>query len=53
MAKTKKYTREAILASDLFKGYQRDFVSALLVKPEYTIAEAKKIVSVFFDKKEK
>ena len=53
MAKTKKYTREAILASTLFRGYQRDFVSALLVKPEYTIPEAKKIVFGFFDKKEK
>ena len=53
MAKAKKYTREAILASDLFKDYQRDFVSILLVKPEYTLAEAKRIVSAFFEKKEK
>lgn len=53
MAKTKKYTREAILASKILKGYQRDFVSSLLVKPEYTVAEAKKIVSDFFNKKEK
>lgn len=53
MANTKKYKREAILASDVFKGYQRDFVSALLDKPEYTLAEAKKIVSAFFNKKEK
>lgn len=50
---TKKYTREAILASDLFKGYQKDFVSILLVKPEYTLAEAKKIVFAYFEKKEK
>ena len=45
---TKKYTREAILASEEFKAYQRDFVKALLVKPYYTLPEARRIVSDFF-----
>ncbi len=52
MAKNTKYTREALIASEHFKGYQKDFVSAILVKPEYTLAEAKKVVSAFFNRKE-
>lgn len=50
MAKAKKYTREAILASKEFEAYQQDFVKALLVKPEYTLAEAKEVVEAFFMK---
>ena len=46
--KTKKYTREALLASEEFKGYQKDFLSVLLKKPEYTLKEAQKVVSEFF-----
>ena len=53
MASKTKYTKEALLASEIFKDYQKDFVSVLLEKPEYTIAEAKKIVSAFFNKEEK
>ena len=45
---SKKYTREAILASEEFKGYQRDFLKALLHKPYYTLPEARRIVSDFF-----
>lgn len=53
MAKAKnetKYTREALLKSDVFNGYQRDFVSAILVDPYYTISEAKKLVEEYFTK---
>ena len=46
----KKFTSEAILASEEFRDYQQDFVKALLVKPEYTLAEAKRIVEAFFMK---
>lgn len=49
----KKYTREAILASKEFAGYQQDFLKVLLVKPEYTLAEAKKIAEAFFTKEKK
>lgn len=52
MASKTKYTREAILASKELEGYQKDFLSAILTKPEYTIAEAVKIASSFFGKKE-
>ena len=51
--KEKKYTREALLASKEFTGYQRDFLSALLTEPEYTLAEARKIATAFTRKKEK
>lgn len=37
-----KYTREALLRSKEFAHVQRDFLSVLLAKPEYTISEAKK-----------
>lgn len=51
MAKTiKKYTREALLRSKRFAGYQKDFLAAVLCKPEYTIAEAEKAVKAFFRK---
>lgn len=46
----KKFTREAILMSPEFKGYQRDFLAAVLTKPEYTLAEARKAVKAFFEK---
>lgn len=52
MAKTTKYTREVILADKEFEGYQKDFLSVLLPKPEYTLAEAKKIAEAFFNEKE-
>lgn len=48
MAKTKKYRREVLIASDEFKGYQKDFLSVLLKKPEYTLSEARKLVFEFF-----
>ena len=54
MAKKKepKYAKEAILASKVFEGYQKDFVSVILTEPYYTIAEAKKAVADYFSKKE-
>lgn len=50
--KESKYTREAILASPEFKGYQPDFLAALLTKPQYTLAEARKVASAFKNVKE-
>lgn len=47
---TKKYTREALLKSKRFSSYQKDFLAAVLNKPEYTIAEAEKAVEAFFGK---
>ena len=47
---TKRYTRTAIINSNRFSGYQRDFLAAVLNKPEYTIAEAEKAVEAFFGK---
>lgn len=48
----KKYTREAILSSDEFKKYQKDFLAALLTKKTYTIPEALKIAEGFFKEEE-
>lgn len=48
----KKYKREAILKSKRFKGYQKDFLKALLIEPEYTINEATEIVEKFFGKEQ-
>ena len=52
MAAQPKYNREVLIKSDLFSDVQKDFLSALLSKPKYTIAEAQKIVSEFFKDKE-
>lgn len=46
----KKYTREALLKSKRFSQYQRDFLAAVLNKPEYTMAEAVKTAAAFFKK---
>lgn len=46
----KKYTREAILRDPRFAKYQKDFLSVILSKPTYTLAEARKIAKEFFDK---
>lgn len=46
----KKFTREALLKSKRFSGYQKDFLAAVLTKPEYTLAEAEKTVKAFFEK---
>ena len=50
MASKKKFTRDAILKAPEFQGYQRDFLLAVLKKPEYTLAEARKVVKAFFEK---
>lgn len=47
--KQKKYTREALLKSKRFSCYQRDFLGVVLSKPEYTLAEATKVVKAFFN----
>ena len=49
MSKAKKYTREALLRSGRFSSYQQDFLGVILSKPEYTIAEATRIVKAFFN----
>lgn len=50
MAKDKetRYTREALLASNLFAAYQRDFLAAILQETDYTLAEAQDAVNKFF-----
>lgn len=48
--KIKSYPREALLKSKKFSGYQRDFLAAVLKKPEYTMKEAEKAVNDFFGK---
>ena len=50
--KQKKYTREALLKSKRVSCYQRDFLGVILSKPEYTLAEATKVVKAFFNAKE-
>ncbi len=45
---TKKYTREALLKSKRYAGYQRDFLAVVLKEPEYTLAEADKAVKACF-----
>ena len=50
--KQKTYTREALLKSKRFSGYQRDFLAAILHKETYTIAEATKAGKAFFKEKE-
>ena len=46
----KRYRREVLLQDPRFAGYQRDFLGAVLWKPDYTIAEAVKAVEAFFGK---
>ena len=46
----KKYSREALLRSKEFSGYQKDFLGVLLRKPEYTLQEARRIVKEFYHK---
>lgn len=48
-----KYKREAILRSEEFKDVQKDFLAALLVKNEYTLAEVRKLVSAFMKGRDK
>lgn len=51
MATPKKktvYTREALLKSKRYQKFQKDFLAAVLCKPEYTLAEADKAVKAFF-----
>lgn len=47
---SKKYAREELLKSKRYAAYQRDFLAAVLNKPQYTISEADKAVSDFFEK---
>lgn len=49
---SKKYAREELLKSKRYAAYQRDFLAAVLNKPQYTISEADKAVSAFFGKAE-
>lgn len=53
MAKEKEFTREALLKSRLFEGYQKDFLAVILKEPAYTIADAKREVEKVFGKKER
>lgn len=44
----KTYPTEDLLNSKALAGYQKDFARALLVKPAYTLREAKQILDKFF-----
>lgn len=46
-----KYTRESLIASKRYCKYQKDFLAAILTKPEYTLREADRIVESFFKPK--
>ena len=46
----KKFKRESLLKSPEFAKYQKDFLSVILSRPEYTLAEARKIIKEFFEK---
>lgn len=43
-----KYSREVLLKDTRFAGYQRDFLSAVLHEPFYTLAEAEAAVKDFW-----
>lgn len=45
-----QYTRESIMRDPRFSRVQRDFLGVILSKPFYTIKEAEKAVSNFFEK---
>lgn len=49
----KTYTREALLNSKRFARYQRDFLGAVLCRPEYTMAEAEKAVRAYFGRSDR
>lgn len=48
--RNKKFTREVILRAPQFAKYQPDFLGVILDRPEYTIAEARKIAEAYFKK---
>lgn len=48
MAKATRYTREQLLASKRFAGYQKDFLKAALTQDTYTIKEAEAAVHAVF-----
>ena len=47
-AKPKTYIREALINSEAFSMYQKDFLSALLTEDSYTLEAARKIADGFF-----
>ena len=49
----KKFKREVLLKDPRFSKYQQDFLSVVLLKDEYTWAEAVKAVKAFFKDKER
>lgn len=49
-ASDRTYTREALLKSERFAAYQKDFLGAVLKKPAYTLDEAERAVRGFFGK---
>ena len=44
----KRYKREVILKDPRFSKYQKDFLSVVLSKQTYTLAEAERAVKAFF-----
>lgn len=52
-SKKARFSREQLLKSKRFSGYQRDFLAAVLCQESYTIKEAEDAVKAFFGPKEK
>ncbi len=50
MKAEKQYTPEVLIQSGRYAGRQRDFLRVILSKSLYTLKEADKAVSDFFDK---
>lgn len=48
-----KYRTDILLKSRELSGYQKDFAKSLLIEPEYTVDEAKRILDQFFGEKGK
>lgn len=46
------YRTELLLKSKFLEGYQRDFASVILTKPEYTVDEAKAALDAVLKKGE-
>lgn len=51
--KKARYTREQLLQSKRYAGYQHDFLSVVLCRETYTIKEADAAVKAFFGSKNK
>lgn len=51
--KEQKYTVEALLTSNAFSHYQKDFLKAILGDGEYTLSQAERKLKSYFSKEGK